>query len=143
MFLRKQFDITDYLHGQGENVLAVLVYPPDYPGNPNGGQGGDGMIARNNTMQFTPGWDWIKPVRDRNTGIWDEVSITATGDVRVVHPYIVTKVPGVRQPDGTQKDAIVKTTVEVENLSDAVQNGTLVCETNGTKLTQTVSLLPH
>jgi hypothetical protein len=143
MFLRKQFDITDYLHGQGENVLAVLVYPPDYPGNPNGGQGGDGMIARNNTMQFTPGWDWIQPVRDRNTGIWDEVSITATGDVRVLHPYIVTKVPGVRQPDGTQKDAIVKTTVEVENLSDAVQNGTLVCETNGTKLTQSVSLLPR
>jgi hypothetical protein len=141
MFLREQYDVSEYL--QEENVLAVLVYPPDYPGNPNGGQGGDGLIARNNTMQFTPGWDWIQPVRDRNTGIWDEVSLTVTGNVRVQHPYVVTKVQGVRHPEGVQKDAAVKTTVELENLSDASQNGTLVYETNGIKLTQAVSLLPH
>ncbi|MCK7535812.1 MAG: hypothetical protein MZV63_34925 [Marinilabiliales bacterium] len=48
-----------------------MVEPPANPGNPNGGQGGDGMIGRDVTMQFTAGWDWIQPVRDRNTGIWD------------------------------------------------------------------------
>ena len=76
------------------------------------------MIARNNTMQFTPGWDWIQPVRDRNTGIWDEVSITTTGAVKVQSPYVVTKVPGVRKPsDSSQKDAMLRTTVEVENIT--------------------------
>lgn len=142
MFLREHFNITPYLREDTVNMLAVIVLPPDHPGNPNGGQGGDGQIARNNTMQYTPGWDWIQPVRDRNTGIWDEVSITTTGAVRVQAPYVVTKVPGVRQPDSPQKEAFVKTTVELENTSSVPQNGWLVCETNGNRLTQPVSLLP-
>ncbi len=141
MFLRKSFNITPYIT-QGENLLAVIVYPPDHPGNPNGGQGGDAQIARNVTMQFTPGWDWIQPVRDRNTGIWDEVSITTTGAVKVKHPYVVTKVPGVRQPQENQKEALVKTTVEVENVTDQSQSGTIICETNGNRLTQTITLSP-
>jgi hypothetical protein len=142
MFLRKSFLITPYLEANKTNLLAVIVYPPDYPGNPNGGQGGDGRIARNVTMQFTPGWDWIQPVRDRNTGLWDEVSLTTTGAVRVQHPYVVTKAPGVRQPKGPQKEAFVRTTVEVENVSPAPQTGTLVCETNGARYTQTLTLAP-
>jgi hypothetical protein len=143
MFLRKSFNITPYLKTESVNLLAVIVYPPDYPGAANGGQGGDAQIARNVTMQFTPGWDWIQPVRDRNTGIWDEVSITTTGNVKVQHPYVVTKVPGVRIPDGHQKDALIKTSVEIENISTNLQTGTLVCETNGNRLTQTVTLNPH
>jgi hypothetical protein len=143
MFLRKSFNITSYLKTGEVNLLAVIVYPPDYPGNGNGGQGGDGQIARNVTMQFTPGWDWIQPVRDRNTGIWDEVSITTAGDVKVQHPYVVTKVPGVRTPEGAQKDALVKTSVEVENTSTKSQTGTLVCETNGVKLSQVITLNPR
>jgi hypothetical protein len=142
MFLRQTFNITPYIKEQGDNLLAVIVYPPDYPGNPNGGQGGDAQIARNVTMQFTPGWDWIQPVRDRNTGIWDEVSLTVTGAVRVQHPYVTTKVSGIRQPEGSQKDALVKASVEVENSSAVRQTGTVVCETNGGKLTQAVTLAP-
>jgi hypothetical protein len=142
MFLRKSFNITPYLKVNDTNLLAVIVYPPDYPGNANGGQGGDGRIARNVTMQFTPGWDWIQPVRDRNTGIWDEVSITATGMVRVQHPYIVTKVPGIRTPDGAQKNAFVKLSAEVENISSNTQSGTLICETDGNRLTEIITLNP-
>ncbi|MDR1408634.1 MAG: beta-glycosidase [Tannerella sp.] len=143
MFLRKSFSVTPWLKPNEENLLAVIVYPPDYPGNPNGGQGGDGEIARNVTMQFTPGWDWIQPVRDRNTGIWDEVSITTTRAVRVQHPYVVTKVPGVRQPEGNQKDAVVRISAEVENTSDIVQKGTLTCETDGNRLTLPLTLAPR
>ena len=134
MFLRKSFDITPYIKGNTNNLLAVIVYPPDYPGNANGGQGGDGWIAKNVTMQFTPGWDWIQPVRDRNTGIWDEVSITTTGAIKVQNPYVVTKVPGIRQPEENQKDAFLKISVEVENTSSIEQRGTLVCETEGNRL---------
>lgn len=143
MFLRKSYHITSYLRESGTNLLAVIVYPPDYPGNPNGGQGGDGQIAKNVTMQFTPGWDWIQPVRDRNTGIWDEVSITTTGSVKVSHPYVVTKVPGTRIPSENQKEALVRVTVELENSSDQTQSGSVVCETDGKYITQTVSLSPR
>ncbi len=143
MFLRQSYEITPWLHHDSINTLAVIVCPPDFPGNPNGGQGGDGEIARNNTMQYTPGWDWIQPVRDRNTGIWDEVSITTTGDVKVQHPYIVTRVPGVRQPQGVQKEAYVLTSVELENTSDETVRGTLICETEGMRRTQTLTLAPH
>jgi len=143
MFLRKSFDITQYLKENETNLLAVIVYPPDYPGRANGGQGGDGMIARNVTMQFTPGWDWIQPVRDRNTGIWDEVSITTTGAVKVQSPYIVTKVPGIRQPHGNQKEAYLSTTVEVVNTTSLEQKGTLICETAGNRLTIPLTLAPR
>lgn len=142
MFLRTSYDVTSFLRKDAPNVLAVLVYPPEHPGNPNGGQGGDGQIARNNTMQFTPGWDWIQPVRDRNTGIWDEISITTTGAVKVQSPYVVTKVPGVRQTEGAQKDAVLKTSVELQNTSSTPQSGQLVCETNGTRLVLPITLLP-
>jgi mannosylglycoprotein endo-beta-mannosidase len=143
MFLRKTFNITPYLRTDAPNVLAVLVYPPTHAGNPNGGQGGDGQIARNNTMQYTPGWDWIQPVRDRNTGIWDEVSITTTGPVCLSSPYVVTKVPGVRDPETkAQREAFVNTSVELENTGDTSLKGVLVCETNGTRLTQPVTLSP-
>lgn len=143
MFLRKTFNITPYLRTDAPNVLAVLVYPPTHAGNPNGGQGGDGQIARNNTMQYTPGWDWIQPVRDRNTGIWDEVSITTTGPVCLSSPYVVTKVPGVRDPETkTQREAFVNTSVELENTGSTSLKGLLVCETNGTRLTQPVTLSP-
>jgi hypothetical protein len=75
MFLRKSFEITPWIYNDKPNVLAVIVHPPDHPGNPNGGQSGDGTIARDNTMQYMPGYDWCRPIRDRNTGIWDEGSI--------------------------------------------------------------------
>lgn len=143
MFLRQSYDITSYLKENGTNVLAVLVFPPDHVGNPNGGQGGDGQIARNCTMQYTPGWDWIQPVRDRNTGIWDEVSIAVTKDVRVQHPYVVTKVPGVRIPSASkQEHAYLETSVELENVSDQIQKGTAVATYKGKKLRVQVSLEP-
>lgn len=143
MFLRQSYDITSYLKENGTNVLAVLVFPPDHVGNPNGGQGGDGQIARNCTMQYTPGWDWIQPVRDRNTGIWDEVSMAVTKDVRVQHPYVVTKVPGVRIPSASkQEPAYLETSVELENVSDQIQKGTAVATYKGKELRVQVSLEP-
>ncbi len=45
------------------------------------GQGGDHIIAKVCTAQFVEGWDWMVPVPDRGTGIWDHVSITWTGPV--------------------------------------------------------------
>ncbi|KAL7235173.1 hypothetical protein ACSBR1_018629 [Camellia fascicularis] len=92
MFRRHSLDVTDILHPVGENLLAVLVHPPDHPGRipPEGGQGGDHEIGKDVAAQYVEGWDWMIPIRDRNTGIWDEVSISVTGPVKIVDPHLVS-----------------------------------------------------
>lgn len=49
MFRRHSLDVTDILHPDGTNLLAVLVHPPDHPGKipPEGGQGGDHEVMIN------------------------------------------------------------------------------------------------
>lgn len=115
MHLRQQYNITKLLAANGNNRLAILVSPPDFPGAPNGGQGGDGTIAKGLTTQYTAGWDWIQPIRDRNTGIWDKVFIETTGGVNLENPHVITLVPGKRLPQGKQEPAIVRTSCEIEN----------------------------
>ena len=115
MFLRQAYNITRYLAPDGRNRLAVLVYPPDPVGNPNGGQGGDGTLARNVTIQYPAGWDWIRPIRDRNTGIWDKVTIERTRAINLKNPHVVTRVPGVRRSGGPQAPATLAITAELEN----------------------------
>jgi hypothetical protein len=42
-------------------------------------------------MQFTQGWDWIQPTPDRNTGLWDRVTLEAApSDVTIVDPWVRT-----------------------------------------------------
>ncbi|KAL0697481.1 hypothetical protein Bca4012_053603 [Brassica carinata] len=43
MFRRHTLDVTDILYPDNDNLLAVIVHPPDHPGTipPKGGQGGD------------------------------------------------------------------------------------------------------
>ncbi|KAL1195384.1 Mannosylglycoprotein endo-beta-mannosidase [Cardamine amara subsp. amara] len=91
MFRRHTLDVTDILNPEN-NLLAVIVHPPDHPGTipPEGGQGGDHEIGKDVAAQYVEGWDWICPIRDRNTGIWDEVSISVTGPVRIVDPHLVS-----------------------------------------------------
>lgn len=126
MFLRKAYNITPYLNREGVNRLAVLVEPPAHPGNPNGGQGGDGTIGRDITMQFTAGWDWIQPVRDRNTGIWDKVSIEITGEVDVRDAFAKPRVPGARLPGELQDAAYVSFSAELVNSSNESVEGEAV-----------------
>ncbi|KAJ7977977.1 mannosylglycoprotein endo-beta-mannosidase [Quillaja saponaria] len=92
MFRRHSLDVTDILHPNGPNMLAVLVHPPDHPGSipPKGGQGGDHEIGKDVATQYVEGWDWIAPIRDRNTGIWDEVSVSITGPVKIIDPHLVS-----------------------------------------------------
>ncbi|KAM0916133.1 hypothetical protein ACQ4PT_010252 [Festuca glaucescens] len=109
MFRRHTLDITEVLHPDGSNLLAVLVHPPDHPGTipPQGGQGGDHEIGKDVATQYVEGWDWMCPIRllvipviiimyphhdtcYRNTGIWDEVSICVTGAVKITDPHLVS-----------------------------------------------------
>lgn len=143
MFLRKTFNITNLLAKNGNNRLAVIVYPPDPVGNPNGGQGGDGRIAKNVSHQYVAGWDWIQPIRDRNTGIWDKVYIEKTGKVNLKNPHVVTLVPGKRKPGAKQDDAILKVSAELENVSNSKISGVLRYKLGGESVTQHVDLTPN
>jgi len=102
MFLQDQINITDNVVYDKENVLAIKVYPIDIPGTikPKGGKsfgatgefqnGGNGEIGRNVTQLMTVGWDFtfLDGVRDRNTGIWKEISIFSTGKAILRHPFV-------------------------------------------------------
>ena len=104
MFAEYSLDISKEILAGSENVMAVRIYPLDYPGlpsteqlkalgdfYPNGGPTGD--IGKNVTMLCSVGWDWIPPVRDRNMGIWLPVYLRTTGGVTISHPKLVTGLP--------------------------------------------------
>ncbi|HZL08996.1 MAG TPA: beta galactosidase jelly roll domain-containing protein [Prolixibacteraceae bacterium] len=104
MFAEYSFDVSSKIKSGEENVLAVKIYPLDYPGLPapeqlkamgdfflNGGPTGD--IGKNVTMMCAVGWDWVPPVRDRNMGIWQPVYLRTSGDVTIVHPQLITDLP--------------------------------------------------
>jgi len=144
MFLRQSYNITSLLTKDGKNRLAVIVFPPDPVGNPNGGQGGDGTIARNVGSQYPAGWDWIAPVPDRNTGIWDKVSIVRTKGVLLKDPHIITLVPGKRFPEvSPQQPAMIKTSVTVENPTSQKISGQLQFWVNQQVVSVRLNLLPE
>jgi hypothetical protein len=102
MFAQYSLDVSSYIKAGEKNVLAVKIYPLDYPGlpsteqlkalgdfYPNGGPTGD--IGKNVTMLCSVGWDWVPPVRDRNIGIWLPVYLRTTGGVTIGNPKIATE----------------------------------------------------
>lgn len=144
MYLRKSFNITKLLNKEGDNRLAVIVYPPDHVGNPNGGQGGDGTIAKNVGLQYTAGWDWIRPIRDRNTGIWDKVYLETSGAIRVEDPHIVTQVPGKRKANSRlQAPATINVSATLSNSSSKEIAGSVIYEIDGKKYRSQVTLKPN
>lgn len=141
MNMRQSYNVTSLLAKDGNNRLAVIVFPPDPVGNPNGGQGGDGRIAKNLTHQYTAGWDWIQPIRDRNTGIWDKVTIEKTAGVVLKNPHVVTLVPGKRDPEAKFQDpATIKASVEVENPQAKTISGTAEYTIDGQTVKQQATL---
>ena len=132
MFGRWVLDITEPSQVEGVNTLALKIYPLDYPGLPaepqlkafgsfglNGGPTGD--IGKNVTMQSSVGWDWIPAVRDRNMGIWQDVSVSATGPVDIRHPHIVTDLP---LPEVDKADLSIS--AEAVNLTESDKQGVLI-----------------
>jgi hypothetical protein len=104
MFAEYRLDVSAHVKPGAKNILAVKIYPLDYPGLPaqeqlkalgdffeNGGPTGD--IGKNVTMLCSVGWDWIPPVRDRNIGIWQPVFFRTSGDVTIEQPRIITDLP--------------------------------------------------
>ncbi|KAM3704894.1 hypothetical protein ACJW31_03G040700 [Castanea mollissima] len=113
MFQRHSLDVTDILHPDGQNLLAFPVHLPDHPGRiPHKGEhGGDHEIGKDVATQYILGWDWVAPIRDRNTGIWDEVSVSITGRVKIIDPHLVSSF------FDNYKRVYLHSTTELENRS--------------------------
>jgi hypothetical protein len=99
-FTRGEFDVTAHVRPGRPNALAVRVSPPPHPGIPHeqsitAGPGPNGgiMCLDGPTFICTEGWDWISGVRDRATGIWQEVTLKATGAVKIGDVNVVTDLP--------------------------------------------------
>ena len=99
-FVRGRFEIPARLLTNRKVAVAVLVSPPPHPGIPHeeslvGGPGLNGgiMTIDGPTFMASEGWDWIPGVRDRNTGIWQDVVLEVTGAVRLGDPHVRTVLP--------------------------------------------------
>jgi hypothetical protein len=99
-FTRGIFDVTGQLKSAARNVLAVRVSPPPHPGIPHEesiaagpGENGGNLAIDGPTFVAAEGWDWIPGIRDRNTGLWQEVELEATGALKILDPHIVTRLP--------------------------------------------------
>jgi hypothetical protein len=143
-FIRGVFDVTDIVKPGDANVLAVRVSPPPHPGIPQeqsikGGPGENGgiMCLDGPTFVATEGWDWIPGIRDRDTGIWQPVTLTATGAVKIGDAQVVTSLP---LPDTSRAD--VEISVPLDNLSGAPVHGTLDASFDQTMVSEKNILLP-
>jgi len=143
-FIRGVFDVTDIVKPGASNVIAMRMSPPPHPGIPHeqsikGGPGENGglMCLDGPTFVATEGWDWVPAIRDRDTGIWQPVTLTATSVVKIGDAQVVTTLP---LPDTSRAD--IEITVPLENLSTSAVKGTLSASFDGTNVSKEVTVVP-
>jgi mannosylglycoprotein endo-beta-mannosidase len=131
-FIRGDFDITPFVKPGGRAALAVLVSPEPHPGIPHehtvaGGLGRNGgeTAIDGPTFLSTIGWDWLPAIRDRDTGIWLPVTLSATGPVVIRNPYITSTLsPGFDAAD-------LHLTTVLSNLTQKPVAGKLIATISG------------
>ena len=143
-FTRGVFDISDVVPAGKEAAVAVLIHPPPNPGvshehtlangmGPNGGYDAiDGP-----TFLCSMGWDWIPAIRDRDSGIWQKVFLTASGPVIIQDPAVTSSLP---LPNLDTADVTIQTTVK--NVTDRPQEGVLKGNFGNVSFEQRVELKP-
>ena len=57
------------------------------------GLNGGAMAIDGPTFMATEGWDWVPPMHDRDTGLWQNVHLVATGPVAIEDPQDITHLP--------------------------------------------------
>ena len=143
-FRRGIFDVTAALKPGQKNVLAVRISPPPHPGIPQeqsvlGGPGENGgtMELDGPTFLATEGWDWIPAVRDRNSGIWQPVTLRITSSLKIGDAQVVTSF---RNHDTSQ--AAIEISVPVTNLAAAPVDATLDAAIESITIHKSVTLPP-
>jgi hypothetical protein len=144
-FIRGRFDITSLVKPGSAAVLAVKVSPQPHPGVPHehtiaDGVGKNGGITAIDGPTFlcTLGWDWLNAVRDRDTGLWQKVWLSASGPVLIDDPQVITDLP---LPKTDSADITVHATLQ--NTSAKPQTGTLEGTIGDITFSQKVTLKPN
>ncbi len=144
-FIRGNFDITAQVKPGQQAAVAVLITPQPHPGDPHehtirDGVGPNGGVSAIDGPTFlcTLGWDWIPAIRDRDSGIWRQVTLSATGPVAMKDPLVTTDLP---LPKTDSADVAVQTTVT--NLTDQPQKGVVRGTIENISFTREVELAPH
>ena len=119
-YRRYKFDITDALGGGAENALAVEVFAPTPP-----------------DLQTT--WvDWNPSPPDKNMGLWQPVFVSASGDVTVRYPEVVSHVD-----TATLRSADLTVVTELRNLTAQSVSGTLRGRIGSVAFSKPVTLASH
>ena len=123
-FMRGRFDVTALVHHGGANAMAVHILRVANPGSTKDKAGptvNGGALGRDNpTYHASAGWDWISTIRGRDTGIWSNVSLTSSGQVKIEDPLVTTTLA---LPDTTHADVTIQATLR--NLDTKAVSGTL------------------
>ena len=143
-FVRGVFDVTPILRTDGKNALAIFLSPAPHPGIPNvqsiafgAGLNGGAMAIDGPTFMATEGWDWVPPMRDRDTGLWQNAHLVATGPVAIEDPQVITRLP---LPDITQANITVN--VPLRNFSSQPVRGTLTASFEDVTIHKEVTVAP-
>jgi hypothetical protein len=141
-FRRGEFAVSRWLNPTGENVLAVRILPPPHPGIPHEesartGQGPNGgaLAGDGPTFMAAEGWDWMPGIRDRNSGIWQDVQLHFGGPVTLRDPQIITDLP---LPDTMR--AILTVRATLQNASHQPQMVAVTGQLEGQSFRQTVTV---
>jgi beta-mannosidase len=141
-FVRGIFNVTPFVKPGETAVVAVLIQPPPHPGTPleqtvaNGTGANGGILSQDGpTFICTLGWDWIPGIRDRDMGIWQKVTLSASGPVVVENPLVTSHLP-------LPRTDVANLTVEatVHNVTEAPQSGVFRAEFEGGTFSAPVSL---
>jgi exo-1,4-beta-D-glucosaminidase len=119
-YRRYEFDITGALSASSGNVLAVEVWAPT-------------------PLDLQTTWvDWSPSPPDKDMGLWQPAYLTASGDVVVRYPGVVSRVD-----TATLKSADLTVAAELRNLAGQAVTGTLRGRIGAVEFSRPVTLASH
>ncbi|WP_263374852.1 glycosyl hydrolase 2 galactose-binding domain-containing protein [Granulicella aggregans] len=143
-FTRGTFDVTRLLHPHVTNALAIHIFPVPHPGIPNvqsialgSGLNGGAMELDGPTFLASEGWDWNPPMHDRDTGLWQDVHLVATGPVAIGDQQVITHLA---LPDTTKADVTLN--VPLTNASASSVTGILTLAFEGVQIHKQITVPP-
>jgi len=143
-FKRGEFDVTNWIHRDKMNSLAIHILPPFNPGipheqSPTAGIGPNGGVLCMDGPTFiaSEGWDWMPGIRDRNIGVWQDVRLKFTDDVILKDPQVITDLP---LPDYSYADISVH--VDVYNSDIWPKEVRVIAKIEEIEVNQLVKLEP-
>jgi exo-1,4-beta-D-glucosaminidase len=114
-----ELDVSPYLKTKGENQLAVEVT--------------GGITPRVLSLTWV---DWAPNPPDKNMGIFRDVELVQTGDLKISHSQVRSEVPALNK-------ALLTVDTDLENLSDRAVSGTLAAVLDDSKIQKQITLTAH